>query len=121
MLERAESGSNERQLIDLVRCPSCAGEVAIVQERVVCKSGFHDFPIVDGVLVLIDDADLHRDPQYDRQRRYFDTEFARYTEYRPDAWRVSYLRRLRAGGVLGRADAPVIDVAVGGSGHTVIE
>ncbi len=122
MLERADAGSNERvPLVDLVRCPSCADGMTVIEDSVVCSKGSHRFPIVDGVLVLIADEELEGEPQYEHQRRYFDTEFARYRAYRPDRWRVSYLRRLRASAVVGTSDEPLIDIGVGGSGHTVIE
>jgi SAM-dependent methyltransferase len=79
----------------------------------------HRFPIIRGVLVMVDDAALEADPQYQGQRRYFDAEFGRYTRYDLANWRLSYLRRLRAGGLLDAG--PVIDIGVGGSGYTVIE
>jgi ubiquinone/menaquinone biosynthesis C-methylase UbiE len=122
MLERADTGPNERALlVDLLRCPSCQAGMAVIDDRVVCKEGSHHFPVVEDVLVFIEEGDLAPDPQYAHQRRYFGDEFARYSEYRPDPWRVSYLRRLHVGNVLGGPDAPLIDVGVGGSGHTVIE
>jgi SAM-dependent methyltransferase len=122
MLERADTRSKKRALlVDLLRCPSCLAGMTVADDWAVCKSSSHRFPVVEGVLLLIKDEELARDPQYDHQRRYFDDEFARYNDYRPDSWRVSYLRRLRAGTVLGAPDAPLIDVGVGGSGHTVIE
>jgi len=122
MLERAGTGPHERALlIELVRCPSCGAAMAVDQNRVVCEGGSHRFPIVEGVLVLIEERELAHNPQYDHQRAYFDAEFARYSAYRPDPWRISYLRRLRAWSVLGIPDEPLIDVGVGGSGHTVIE
>jgi ubiquinone/menaquinone biosynthesis C-methylase UbiE len=77
------------------------------------------FPIVDGVVVMVDDAALGADPQYERQRQYFDAEFTSYERYELENWRVSYLSRLRSAGLLD--GGPVIDVGVGGSGYTVIE
>jgi hypothetical protein len=71
------------------------------------------------VLVLVDEATLAGDPQYAGQRRYFDAEFSGYSEYDLENWRRSYLSRLRAARLLD--GGPVIDVAVGGSGYTVIE
>ncbi|MGZ4314900.1 MAG: methyltransferase domain-containing protein [Gaiellaceae bacterium] len=123
MLARVETGSKaHEQLVDLLRCPACAGSMTIAREdTVVCEAGLHRFPIVEGVLVLVGDEDLADEPQYEHQRSYFDSEFANYRDYRPDLWRVSYLRRLRGSSVLGATAEPVIDVGVGGSGHTVIE
>jgi ubiquinone/menaquinone biosynthesis C-methylase UbiE len=123
MVDRADPGPKEcALLVDLLRCPSCSAGMSVAEDWAVCKNGSqHRFPVVEGVLLLIRDEELARDPQYDHQRRYFNDEFARYNSYRPDLWRASYLRRLRAGAVLGAPDAPLIDVGVGGSGHTVIE
>jgi len=87
----------------------------------VCRTNGHRFPIAEGVLAMVDEDELRSDPQYGRQRRYFDAEFAHYADGGPEAWRLSYLRRLRAGGVLGDPEAALIDVGVGGSGYTVIE
>jgi SAM-dependent methyltransferase len=119
MLARADAGSNERAaLTSKLRCPSCGGSVTVAEDEVECTTGGHRFPIVDGVLVLIEDEGLRADPQYLRQRSYFDAEFTAYTRYRLAPWRVSYLQRLHAANAL---RAPVIDVGVGGSGYTVIE
>jgi SAM-dependent methyltransferase len=122
MLGRADAGSHEpATLTDHLRCPTCEAPVAVGADEVTCRTGDHRFPIVDGVLVLIDQEGLEADPQYKHQRRYFDAEFSGYSRYRPEPWRVSYLQRLREAGVLGRKSAPLVDVGVGGSGYTVIE
>lgn len=107
-------------LAELLRCPTCETEVSIADDEAVCSTG-HRFEVADGVLVLVDEETLVHDPQYERQRRYFDAEFARYRRYAPENWRRSYLNRLRVVGALGDGRLPVIDVGVGGSGHTVIE
>lgn len=107
-------------LLALVRCPACGQSVTEKNESIVCASGAHSYPIVDGVLVLVEDAELE-DAQYEHQRSYFDAEFAGYHRYRLEPWRRSYIDRLRAADALGGGGAPLIDVAVGGSGYTVIE
>jgi SAM-dependent methyltransferase len=106
------------RLLELVRCPACGSAVAEGRDEVVCLEHGHAFPVVEGVLVMIDDDELRRNRQYEHQRGYFDAEFSRYGSYRLDAWRVSYLNRLRGAGALA---PPVVDVGVGGSGATVIE
>jgi SAM-dependent methyltransferase len=122
MAARADARSDDRlTLAGLLRCPSCGARVSLDNTEAVCSGHAHRFRIVDGVIVLVDERKLATDPQYAEQRRYFDAEFAGYTRYRPENWRVSYLRRIRAAGALGATDAPVVDVGVGGSGHTVIE
>lgn len=108
-------------LMDLLRCPTCRAAVAMGAREAVCRTNGHRFPVADGVVVMIGEEELRTDPQYDRQRQYFDAEFAGYAENRPEPWRLSYLRRLAAGGMLGDPNAPLIDVGVGGSGYTVIE
>ena len=105
---------NER----LVRCPSCGSQLSWDDAAAACSEG-HRFDVVDGVPVLVDDAELADDPQYESQRRYFDAEFERYAAYELQNWRRSYLDRLRAGRLFDAG--PLVDVAVGGSGYTVIE
>jgi SAM-dependent methyltransferase len=118
MLARADAGSNEDSLLTaLLRCPTCGGSVIVRTHEVRCRDG-HEFPVVDGVLVLVDEDQLEGDPQYAHQRRYFDMEFAGYSRFELEPWRQSYLNRLRAADAL---YGPVIDVGVGGSGYTVIE
>lgn len=99
-----------------LRCPTCSSPFQV--DARVCRQG-HRFDVVDGVLVLIDEGTLAGDPQYATQRRYFDAEFSGYSRYELENWRRSYLSRLREAGLLD--GGPVIDVAVGGSGYTVIE
>src|SRR5512132_1315673 len=111
---------NGAHLSKLLRCPTCGAKLSCSGDETTCASG-HRHPIVEGVHVLVDDAALAREPQYAHQRRYFDAQFRRYHEYRLEPWRVSYLRRLRAAGVLTDGVGPVVDVGVGGSGYTVIE
>jgi ubiquinone/menaquinone biosynthesis C-methylase UbiE len=103
---------------DLLRCPACGGAVDATPQEAVCSDG-HRFPVVEGVLVTVDERTLATDPQYERQRDYFDEEFRGYERYRLANWRLSYLERLRTAGALG--NGAVVDVGVGGSGYTVIE
>jgi SAM-dependent methyltransferase len=104
-------------LNDLVRCPTCSAALDVEADGARCSAG-HEFASEGGVLVLLDPETLAPHPQYAHQRRYFDAEFAAYDRYRLENWRVGYLRRLRAAGLL---QGPLVDVGVGGSGYTVIE
>jgi SAM-dependent methyltransferase len=106
-------------LATTLRCPECASELIPGTEAVICRSNGHHFDVADGVLMLLDESLLASDPQYEGQRRYFDAEFSAYVHYDLENWRRSYLSRLRTAGLLD--EGPVIDVAVGGSGYTVIE
>ena len=110
---------NER-LLGLLRCPSCALPLAFEGSRLRCEGG-HEHPLVDGIPVFAGAELIADDPQYQRQRRYFDAEFAQYSGYRLERWRVGYLQRLRRVHALGGEGAPLVDVGVGGSGYTVIE
>jgi ubiquinone/menaquinone biosynthesis C-methylase UbiE/uncharacterized protein YbaR (Trm112 family) len=122
MAARAPAGSNDPlTLTELLRCPACEAGLDIGEDEVVCRTGNHRFPLVEGIPVLIEEDMLAADPQYEHQRQYFDAEFMRYARYHLERWRVSYLDRLREADALGRAEAPLIDVGVGGSGYTVIE
>ena len=106
-------------LATTLRCPDCASELTVGTEAVICRSNEHRFDVADGVLMLLDESSLASDPQYEGQRHYFDAEFSAYGRYDLENWRRSYLSRLRTAGLLN--EGPVIDVAVGGSGYTVIE
>lgn len=64
---------------------------------------------------------MQQETQYAGQRAYFDAEFEEYERYELENWRVAYLDRLRAAGLLEPASGPLVDVGVGGSGYTVIE
>jgi SAM-dependent methyltransferase len=105
----------------LLRCPDCSAEIAVRDDSALCAGGAHRYPVVEGIPVLVDEEALAGDPQYEGQRAYFDTEFRQYKRYSLENWRMSYLDRLQAAGVLGDSDAPLVDVGVGGSGYTVIE
>ena len=107
------------ELEALLRCPECSAGVA-VEEVVSCARGEHRYPVVDGIPVFVDEEMLAGDPQYAGQRAYFDAEFSGYKRYAPENWRIAYLDRLRAAGVL-QGSGPLVDVGVGGSGYTVIE
>ena len=105
---------------DLLRCPTCGAAVALAEDEATCESG-HRFAVSDGVVVMADEAAIADDPQYRSQRAYFDSEFAGYGAYRLENWRLGYLDRLRAAGLLDDEGTPLVDVGVGGSGYTVIE
>jgi uncharacterized protein YbaR (Trm112 family) len=107
-------------LRDLLRCPSCGAALSWSRSEAVCGTGHH-FPLVDGLPVLTDAAALEDEPRYERQRAYFDAEFARLRTYKLEPWRISYLDRLRRSSVLGTPGSLLVDVGVGGSGYTVIE
>ena len=106
------------QLQALLRCPRCGSPVDLADEA-VCSQG-HRFEVADGIPVFIDDDTIASDPQYASQRVYFDAEFRNYERYALESWRLAYLDRLRAAGLLD-GTAPLVDVGVGGSGYTVIE
>jgi SAM-dependent methyltransferase len=115
------SATSPAALQALLRCPACGAEVSLEAEEALCTAGAHRYPVVEGIPVLVDEEALQDDPQYAGQRSYFDSEFSRYDRYLLEHWRVSYLNRLRAAGLLGGSGAPLVDVGVGGSGYTVIE
>jgi ubiquinone/menaquinone biosynthesis C-methylase UbiE/uncharacterized protein YbaR (Trm112 family) len=122
MLARVDAGSNARPaLTDLLRCPECGTRIALNGGVAVCVDKKHSYPVVEDVVVMLDEETLASDPQYQRQRTYFDAEFGNYAQYGLENWRVSYLKRLASRGLLGTPGAPMVDVGVGGSGYTVIE
>jgi hypothetical protein len=73
------------------------------EKAVVCATGGRRYPVVEGIPVFVDEATLRADPQCAGQRSYFDSEFSRYDRYLLEHWRVSYLNRWRAAGLLAAA------------------
>jgi ubiquinone/menaquinone biosynthesis C-methylase UbiE/uncharacterized protein YbaR (Trm112 family) len=108
-----------QRLEAFLRCPQCASELTL-GEQAVCAKG-HRYPVVQGIPVFLDEATVASNPQYAGQRAYFDSEFSGYERYSLENWRVGYLNRLRAAGVLDSSGSALLDVGVGGSGYTVIE
>jgi ubiquinone/menaquinone biosynthesis C-methylase UbiE len=108
-----------QKLEALLRCPQCGSELAL-DELAVCADG-HRYPLVQGIPVFLDDESIASDAQYATQRAYFDTEFRSYERYSLENWRLGYLDRLRASGLLEDSGSALLDVGVGGSGYTVIE
>jgi SAM-dependent methyltransferase len=105
----------------LLRCPDCGAGLTLHRDEATCAAEGHRYPAVEGIPVLVEERRLEADPHYEGQRTYFDREFRQYERYSLEKWRVSYLNRLRAGGLLAGSEAPLVDVGVGGSGYTVIE
>jgi SAM-dependent methyltransferase len=102
---------------DLV-CIRCHGVLAYKESNLLCRSCAATFPLVDGVPVVLPEELTE---QQLAQSRYFDTEFAAYERYRPEAWRRSYVSRIFAALGIAEGRGPYLDVGVGGSGATVIE
>jgi ubiquinone/menaquinone biosynthesis C-methylase UbiE len=99
-------------------CIGCGGNLDPDGDVVRCGACGTTYPVVGGLPVLLP-PELSE--QQLAQTRYFDAEFERYERYRPEAWRLSYNRRIfSALGIAGGA-GPYLDVGVGGSGATVIE
>lgn len=108
-------------LMGLLRCPRCSAELAVGRTEAACAARTHRFPVVENIPIFLDEDALAANPQYSSQRRYFGKQFAAYDAYTLEHWRLSYIQRLRAAGVLGDGSVPLLDVGVGGSGYTVIE
>ena len=74
---------------------------------------------VDDVPILLPET-LSR--QQASQSRYFDAEFESFpSTYRPENWRVSFVRRIFRSLGIERGQGAYLDVGVGGAGATVIE
>jgi ubiquinone/menaquinone biosynthesis C-methylase UbiE len=99
-------------------CPRCRGEIAVSGDTARCSECGTDYPLVDGVPVLLPE-ELSK--QHLHQRDYFDAEFSGYDEYTVENWRLSYIERIFATLKVLDGGAPYLDVGVGGSGATVIE
>ena len=77
------------------------------------------FDVVDDVPILLPET---LSGQQASQTRYFDAEFESFpTTYRPENWRVSFVRRIFGALRIERGQGAYLDVGVGGAGATVIE
>lgn len=103
-------------LVELLACPMCRGSFEVAAESVRCGSG-HEFPVVDGVPVLLPGE---QDAQHESQREIYDRVYAGHNAYHLELWQRAYVEKLQR--YLGwRESAGFLDVGVGGDGYTVIE
>lgn len=48
----------DKELLDILACPSCKGDVELKGEKIVCKQCSKKYPIRDGIpVMLIDEAE----------------------------------------------------------------
>lgn len=48
----------DQQLLAILACPACQGDVALIDDKIVCKSCGRKYPIKDGVpVMLVDQAE----------------------------------------------------------------
>lgn len=100
-----------------LECVTCRGALRIDGDTLVCLGCGTRFPIIGDVPCILPGAPT---AQHRAQTEYFDAEFAALSRYEPERWRESFIRRIfRALDIA--ANAPYLDVGVGGSGATVIE
>jgi uncharacterized protein YbaR (Trm112 family) len=46
-----------KELLDILACPACKGDVELKEERIVCKKCGKKYPICNGIpIMLIDEA-----------------------------------------------------------------
>jgi SAM-dependent methyltransferase len=100
-------------------CPRCRGRLAPHGVLIECESCHASFDVVAGVPILLPET---LSGQQASQTRYFDAEFESFpTTYRPEHWRVSFVRRIFGALGIECGQGPYLDVGVGGAGATVIE
>ena len=100
-------------------CPRCRAELRRQPDLLECAGCGAAFDVVDDVPILLPET-LSR--QQASQTRYFDAEFESFpSTYRPENWRVSFVRRIFRSLGIERGQGAYLDVGVGGSGATVIE
>lgn len=47
-----------KELLDILACPSCKGDVKLEENKIVCKKCAKKYPIRDGIpIMLIDEAE----------------------------------------------------------------
>lgn len=48
----------DKELIDILACPACKGDVELIKDKIVCKKCAKRYPVRDGVpVMLIDEAE----------------------------------------------------------------
>ena len=48
----------DKQLLDILVCPACRGDVTLKEEKIVCRQCGRKYPIRDGIpVMLIDEAE----------------------------------------------------------------
>ena len=45
----------DKQLLELLACPACGGDVSLKSEKIVCAKCGRKYPIKDGIPVLLAD------------------------------------------------------------------
>src|SRR5205807_3675082 len=76
----AATPSIPRWLLDLVRCPRCAGLVSLDGERLLCRSCGAAAPIRDGVPTFVEAA---ADPVSRRTQSSFGYEWTHFSDWQP--------------------------------------
>ena len=47
----------DKELLDILACPSCKGDVQLKENKIVCKACGKKYPVKDGIpIMLIDEA-----------------------------------------------------------------
>ncbi|MFA5287078.1 MAG: Trm112 family protein [Candidatus Omnitrophota bacterium] len=48
----------DKELIDILCCPACKGDVFLSGEKIVCKKCGNKYPVKDGIpIMLVDEAE----------------------------------------------------------------
>lgn len=48
----------DKELLDILCCPACKGDVILTEEKIVCKKCGKKYPVKDGIpVMLIDEAE----------------------------------------------------------------
>lgn len=48
----------DKQLLDILACPDCKGDVIAVEEKIVCKKCGKKYPIKNGVPIMLIDEEV---------------------------------------------------------------
>jgi ubiquinone/menaquinone biosynthesis C-methylase UbiE len=105
---------------EVLACPICKSNVELNGNVLKCvnNSCKSQFPVVDGIPIMLVEIDKH--DEY--QMKYFNNEYKGYEKYQLENWRISYLKRIfRTLNIGSHPGDLYLDVGIGGSGYTVIE
>ena len=55
----------DQELLAILACPACQGDVELKEEKIVCVKCGRKYPIKDGIpVMLVDEAELPRSPSF---------------------------------------------------------
>lgn len=107
--------------IKIICCPKCKGKLSYRAE-LSCNRCHKKFLVIDDIPILIADIEKKNNPQYEKQKKYFDEA---YRNVQMETWQETYNERIfklfNSSLDKRKKECFFLDIGAGGSGYTVIE